>query len=271
MEIIQYEFFQKAIVALILVSIVSGIIGTLIVVKKISMVSGSIAHGAFGGLGIAYYLGFSPLFGAMTFSVIGALIISFISEKFRQYLDSILTIFWAGGMAIGLLFVFITPGYASDLFSYLFGNVLLIGNLDLFIVLGVSILVLISIAAFYKQIVATLFNEEFAKLKGINSKFIFGVFMVLIALAVVLLIKTVGIVLTLAMFTISPALAIKYVNSVDRIMILSATLNIITALSGLFIAYLLALPTAPVIIILQIIVFGIGMLLREKEIGLGSA
>lgn len=259
MDILEYTFFQNALVILVLTSIVSGLIGSLIVIKKISMVSGSISHGAFGGLGAAYYFGLQPLLGALLFSSLGSFVISFVYRKYRNYLDTILTIFWAGGMAIGLIFVFITPGYATDLFSYLFGNVLLARSSDLYFILLISLIVLTSIVVLYKTLIAVLFNEEFAKLKGVNVSFVFTYFLLLISLSVVTLIKATGIVLTLAMFTISPAIAVQYVKKVYQIMALSVCINMVTTVSGLFISYYLDFPTAPSIILIQIVFFSISL------------
>jgi len=263
MDILNYTFFQNAILVLILTSIVSGIVGTLIVIKKISMMGGSIAHGAFGGLGIAYYFGIQPLLGALLFSSFGSLLISFVYRRYRNYLDTILTIFWAGGMAIGLIFVFLTPGYATDLFSYLFGNVLLINASDIFLLLLISFVVIISIITFYETLIIVLFNEEFAYLKGIRVDLVFTFFLLLIALSVVSLIKATGIILALAMLTISPAISVKYFKKVYQIMIFSILLNIFTSILGLFIAYFLGMPTAPTIIIIQIILFALTLLYKK--------
>ena len=264
-EILDYAFFQRAIIILISASIIAGTVGPFIVAKRISMISGSISHGAFGGLGIAYYFGFPPLFGALCFSILGAGMISYISQRHKNYLDSMLTIFWAGGMAIGLVFVFITTGYATDLFSYLFGNVLLSGKSDLYAIILATSFITISVSIFYETLVATLFNAEFARLRGISTSTMFFFFLLLIAIAVVALIKTMGVVLTLAILTISPTIAIKHCKKIKNIIIISITLNIFTSLSGLFLAYYINLPAAPVIILLQIFFFLISLFFKGKN------
>ncbi|PID52777.1 MAG: hypothetical protein CR972_00270 [Candidatus Moraniibacteriota bacterium] len=263
-EILDYLFFQRALIILLTASIVAGTIGPFIVAKRISMISGSISHGAFGGLGIAHYFGFSPIFGALCFSILGAGMISHISQKHKNYLDSMLTIFWAGGMAIGLIFVFITTGYATNLFSFLFGNVLLNSANDLYIIIGVTTFIVTSVIIIYKTLIATLFNEEFAQLRGVSTSAVFFFFLLLVALAIVVLIKTMGVVLTLAILTISPAIAIRYLKKLHQIIFVSIILNIITAISGLFLAYFINLPTAPVIILLQTILFLVSLFLKKR-------
>lgn len=255
MEILEFEFFQRALVILVLASIVSGIVGSLIVIKKISMVSGSIAHGAFGGLGIAHYLGFNPLAGALIFSLGGSIFISFVSKVYKNFLDSILTIFWSGGMAIGIIFVFLTPGYATDLFSYLFGNILLTSWSDLYFFIAITLFVIVSFWLLRETLVATLFNDDFAKLKGVNTKFLFSYFLVMVAVTVVMLIKTMGIVLTLAILTIIPSVVVRLSNNVLEVIWISIVLNVITTILGLFASYYLDLPTAPVIVLVQVVVF----------------
>ncbi|MBD3280829.1 metal ABC transporter permease [Candidatus Dojkabacteria bacterium] len=264
MEIFGYEFFQRAILILVLASIVSGIIGSLVVVKKISMASGSIAHGAFGGLGIAYYLNISPLLGALGFSLFGALIIGFVHKLSKKFLDSTLSMFWAGGMAVGLIFIFLTPGYAGDLFSYLFGNILLSRSSDLVLLLPLALITVLGYAFIKETLLATLFNEEFAKLKGVKVNVVFTLFMVLIAFTAVLLIKTMGVVLALAILTISPSTALRFAKNVDKMMMIAVILNLFTSIGGLFIAYYLNLLASPVIILVQIGVFGLSFLFSER-------
>jgi zinc transport system permease protein len=262
MEILQAAFFQRAIIILITASIVSGIIGSLIVIKKISMTSGSIAHGAFGGLGIAYYFGQNPTIGALVFSLIGAVLISLTSKIYKRFTESILSIFWAGGMAIGLIFVFLTPGYTNDLFSYLFGNVLLNNSSDIILLLPLTIIIITIYLLLKESLIVTLFNEDFAKLKGIRVDIIFTIFLLMVALTVVMLIKTMGIVLTLAILTISPTISLKFSKKVSHVIIFSILLNIFTSLIGLVLAYAVDLPTAPVIILTQILTFIISLLFK---------
>jgi zinc transport system permease protein len=264
MEILGYEFFQRAILILILASVVAGIVGSLVVIKRISMVSGSVAHGAFGGLGIAYYLGISPLFGALGFSLLGALMISYIYKLSKNFLDSTLSMFWAGGMAVGLIFIFLTPGYAGDLFSYLFGNILLSNPNDLMLLVPLALLTVFGYLSINETLLVTLFNEEFAKLKGIKVDVVFTLFMVLIAFTAVLLIKTMGVVLALAILTISPSTALRFSKSVNRMILIAVLLNLFTTIGGLFIAYYLDLPTSPVIILAQIAVFGLSFAFKAK-------
>ena len=134
-EILHYQFFQNALIVALLASIASGVIGTYIVVKRISLISGSIAHAAFGGLGISNFLNYNPFIGGVIFSLSAAIIIALLRKKANNRLDILLTFLWATGMAIGLVFIFLTPGYATNLFTYLFGNILLVSRYEIMIIL----------------------------------------------------------------------------------------------------------------------------------------
>jgi len=139
-EALSFQFFQNALIVAILASIAAGVIGTYIVVKRMSLISGSIAHTAFGGLGISYYINANPLFGGVLFSLISAVSIALFRNNARNRIDTLLSFLWATGMAIGLVFIFLTPGYATDLFTYLFGNILLVSKFDLYVILFLDII-----------------------------------------------------------------------------------------------------------------------------------
>ena len=142
-EIFQFAFFQKSLLAALLASISCGIIGTYIVSKRIVFISGGITHASFGGIGIGYFLGINPIFGALVFGLLSALGIEFFTKKSEIRSDSAIAILWALGMALGIIFIYLTPGYAPNLMSYLFGSILTVTNLDLIFLLINTLIILL--------------------------------------------------------------------------------------------------------------------------------
>ena len=207
LELLQYSFFTNALLAGILSAIACGVIGVFVVIRKISYISGSIAHASFGGIGIAYFLGLNPLWGALAFSILSVLAVAGVTKKAKQHEDAIIGAVWAIGMAIGLFFIYLTPGYASDLFSYLFGNILLVADYEIIFMLVLDVFIIGSIALVFKWLVAIIFEEEFAKVTNIKTFSYYLFLLLLIGLTVVVLIKTVGIILVIALLTLPPATA----------------------------------------------------------------
>lgn len=255
LDILQYVFFQKALIASFLVSIAVGIIGTFITVKKISLFSGSIAHGSFGGLGLSYFLGFNPLLGALVFSLFGGVTISLIRKSAKKNIDALLTIFWTTGMAIGLIFVFLTPGYAVDLFSFLFGNILLINSSDLVFMFALDTIIILVVVLIYNSLLATLFNEEFAEVRNVKNNLVYLILFILIAITIVMVIKVVGVVLAIALLTIPSASAQLISKKFGNILIISIIISLIITIGGLFLSYYLELQSGPVIVLCGVFVY----------------
>lgn len=270
MEILEYAFFQKALIAAVLVSIAAGVIGTFITVKKMSLISGSIAHGAFGGLGIAYYLSQNVLFGGLIFSVISAFIITFSRHKNRNNLDSILSIIWAMGMSVGLIFMFLTPGYATDLFSYLFGNILLLSNFDLILIFILDLVIIFVVFLIFNSLLIVLFNEEYAVVKNLPVNFLYLLLFLLIAISVILVIRIVGIVLLIALLTIPSSTAALFSKTVGKNIVLSILLNLVITILGLFISYFINLPSGPIIILLAVCIYFLSLRLVNLKKCLGN-
>jgi zinc transport system permease protein len=169
MEVLQYEFMQNAIVAGLLAAIACGIVGTYVVVKRVIFISGGIAHASFGGIGLGYLASFSPVLGALIFSLASALGIGYITRRTRLPEDTAIGILWAIGMALGIIFIGMAPGYAPDLFSYLFGNILTVPNSDLLLMLILDIAIIGIVIAFYKEFLALSFDEVYSKVVGIPA------------------------------------------------------------------------------------------------------
>jgi zinc transport system permease protein len=250
LEALQYQFFQNALLASVLASLAAGIIGTYIVVKRMSLISGSIAHTAFGGLGISYYLDTNPLLGGIVFSLISAVCIALFRKNERNRLDTLLSFLWATGMAIGLVFIFLTPGYATDLFTYLFGNILLVSRFDLLMILILDIVILATVVLMYNSFLSVLFDEEFSETRNMPVTLINMILFVLIALTIVATIRVVGIVLMIAILTIPAASAQMFHKTVKKIMITSSLITLFSTVSGLYISYFLDFATGPIIVLI---------------------
>lgn len=263
MEILQYAFFQRAILAAIVVSVAAGIIGTFITVKRLSLVSGSIAHSAFGGLGIAYFLGQNPILGALSFSALASAFLALVRKSAKDRFDILLNLLWTVGMAIGLIFIFLTPGYSTDLFTYLFGNILLVNTSDIWLMFILDVVILVSVLFTFHKIVVVMFNEEYAEIRNVNVTGIYLMLFLLISFTVVLVIRAVGIVLMIALLTIPPATALFYAKSVKKVALISVGLNMVSIISGLFLSYYLNLPTGPVIVLISAMFYILSMIYNK--------
>ena len=244
------SFMQNAIVGGILASVACGAIGSYVVVKKIGYLAGGIAHAVLGGMGIAYYLGRSPIEGALVSAIVFAFILGWVSLRMQQQEDTIIGALWAGGMAVGILFISQTPGYNVDLMSFLFGNILMIASEDLYWIAGLALIILVIVFIFYNQFISVSFDEEFARLRGIPVERFYLLFLSLVALTVVILIQIVGLILVIALLTLPAAIAGLYVRSLSLMMILAALFGMIFTTGGLAISYQPDLPPGPTIILL---------------------
>ena len=254
---------QNAIVGGILASVACGAIGSYVVVKKIGYLAGGIAHAVLGGMGIAYYLGRSPIEGALVSAIVFAFILGWVSLRMQQQEDTIIGALWAGGMAVGILFISQTPGYNVDLMSFLFGNILMIASEDLYWIAGLDLIILVIVFLFYKQFISVSFDEEFARLRGIPVERFYLLFLSLVALTVVILIQIVGLILVIALLTLPAAIAGLYVRSLSLMMILAALFGMIFTTGGLAISYQPDLPPGPTIILLAGAFYLISLILNR--------
>lgn len=246
---------QHAVWAAFLASIACGVIGTYVVVRKIGFISGGIAHAAFGGIGIGYYLGINPLLGLIPFSLLSALGIGLLSKKGKVAEDTAIGAFWAAGMAAGVVFIGLAPGYAPDLFSYLFGSILTVPSSDLLMIAGLDVLILLVVALFFNEFLATSFDEEYAEVSGIRTTMLYLVLLCLIALTVVVLVRVVGIVMVIALLTIPPAIARNFSRNILTMMVASSLLCLLFMLAGLWLSYLFNVASGAMIILLAAAVF----------------
>lgn len=264
-EILSYEFMQHALLAGILVSIACGIVGTYVVVKGITFISGSISHTAYGGIGLGYYLGINPMIGATIFTIISALSMGIVSHKTKQREDTIIGMMWAVGMALGIVFINLTPGYTADLMSYLFGSILTVPTQDLTLMLLLDIIIMGVVFFCYEKFKAVAFDEEYAETIGLNTLGINLLLLFLIALTVVVMIRAVGIILVIALLTMPAAIARQLTKSLPIMMLYSILLGIIFTVGGLLLSYLGDLPSGATIILCAAVGFIISSLLTNNK------
>jgi zinc transport system permease protein len=259
----EQTFLQSALVAALLASIGCGVMGTYVVVKRITFIAGGIAHSVLGGMGAAVYFTFDPLAGALGAAVLAAILIGWIRLRWQAQEDTLIGALWAIGMAVGILFITKTPGYQTDLMSYLFGNILLVSKESLWFMAALDAVLLIVVGAYHRQFLAVAFDEEFAQLRGIPVIFFYLLLLVLVAVTVVLLIQVVGLILVLALLTLPAAVAGHYVHSLGRMMVFATLLGSMISVSGLALSYSPDLPAGPTIILLAGAVYVISALLTR--------
>ena len=253
LEALQYEFVQNALMAGILISIAAGIIGSLVIVNRITFLAGGIAHSSYGGIGIAVYFGIPVLLGATLFSVFVAVLIAALTLNDKKRIDSIIGIMWATGMAIGIVLVDLTPGYNVDLMSYLFGSIIAVPQSDIWYMLGLDVVIVSLVLFFYREFLAISYDSEFAKLRGINIKFFYTLLLIMAALTVVAAIKVVGLILVIALLTIPTYIAEIFSNTLSKMMILSCLFAMMFTLGGLSVSYLYDISSGASIILVAVL------------------
>jgi len=264
-EILQYDFIQNALISGVLISITAGIIGTLVVVNKITFLTGGIAHSAYGGIGLAIFLGIPVLVGATIFALITAICIAIITLKNRSRIDAIIGMMWASGMAIGIIFVDLTPGYNVDLMSYLFGSIIAVSSMDIVYMSLLDIFIIAIVLFFYKEILAVSYDSEFATLRGINVKFFYTLILILSALCVVAAIKAVGLILVIALLTIPTYLAEIFASKLSTMMLISTIFATIFTILGLIVSYFYDISSGASIVLVAVIVLSAIRLIKYKK------
>lgn len=250
LDALQYEFMRNALIAGMLAAIACGIIGSYVVVKRMVSVSGAISHSSFGGIGIGYFAGISPVLGALFFTLASALGMGMVIKKTKLPEDTAIGILWAMGMAIGIIFIGLAPGYAPDLFSYLFGNILAVPFSDIILMIVLDAVIVVIVIALYKEFLAVSFDEEFGTVTGVPVQALYLLMLCMIALTVVVLIRVVGIILVIALLTIPAALARQFTYDLKKMMLLSVVFGAVLTFGGLWLSYELDLASGATIILL---------------------
>ncbi|HEV8631716.1 MAG TPA: metal ABC transporter permease [Thermoanaerobaculia bacterium] len=248
--LLSFDFVRLALVAGLLASLLCGIVGTFVVVKRLVFISGGISHAAFGGLGLCYFLGVDYRWGAGAVAVGSALALAGSGRTRGRSHDAVIGILWAVGMAVGIVFLHLTPGYAPNLQTYLFGNILTVTVQDVRLTAGLVLVLVVLVALFWKELVAVAFDEGFAAVQGVPVRLVLTALMVAIALAVVVLIQLVGILLVIALLTIPPALALRLVDGFFGVMVTATFAGAAMTLGGLALSYRFDLPSGPAIVLL---------------------
>ena len=251
LEALSYPFIQNALIAGLLVSMASGIIGSLIVVNRMVFLAGGIAHTAYGGIGVAVFFGLPIFLGASIFAVGAALMIATITLEHRERMDTFIGLMWAVGMAVGVVLIDLTPGYNADFMSYLFGSILAVSQEDLWFMGGLLALIIFIMTFWYRDILAVSYDSEYASLRGINVRFFYTLILILSALTVVVAIKVVGLILVIALLTIPVYIAEKLSNTLYMMMILSGLFSSIFTLFGLWVAYTFDIASGASIILIS--------------------
>lgn len=245
----EHAFLQWALVAAVLAALSSGVVGTLVVLKRITFMAGGIAHAVLGGMGVAHWLGYSPLGGAAVAAVLAALAVGWIARKGHEREDMLIGALWAVGMAVGIVAIAHTPGYSTDLMSYLLGNLLMVSPEHVYWMLTLNATIVLGLLVFWRPIVASIFDEEFARLRGIPTFTIELMLLITIALSVVLLVQAVGLVLVMALLTLPAATALLMSGSLARIMVTAFLLATAEMVLGLGLAFQTDSPAGAVIVL----------------------
>ncbi len=269
--LLQHSFLQHALLAGLLASVACGIVGTYVVTRRITYLAGGIAHCVLGGMGLARYMQvvhgwafFDPLLGAVLSALTAAFIIGWVNIQAKERMDTVISAFWGMGMAAGILFISKTPGYGEDMMAYLFGNILLATQRDLLFILGLDLLIAAIALLFHKQFIAVCFDEEFARLRGINAKLFYFLMLALTALTVVLLVSIVGIVMVIVLLTLPAAIAGRFCRRMGSMMAFATLICAGLTSTGLALSYKPNLPAGAVIIALAGMVYLVTVILKRN-------
>lgn len=254
-DLLAMEFMQNALMAGVLVSIACGIIGSLVVVNRIVFLAGGIAHTAYGGVGLAFFFGWPVMLCTSAVALLASMIMGVITLKKNERSDTVIGVLWAGGMAMGIILLDITPGYNVDLMSYLFGSILTVSGSDLVMMVVLNVVILILTLVFYNHFLIMSFDEEYASTRGIPTLILYMVLLAMVALSVVMIIRVVGLILVIALLTIPPYLAERFSSSLGKMMIVASLWSVVFCITGLVLAYLYDITSGAAIIAVATVIF----------------
>lgn len=255
MELLQYTFFQHALIGSLLASIACGLIGTYIVTRRLVFISGGLTHASFGGIGLGLYTGIPPILSAAVFAVLSAFGVEWLSKRKDMREDSAIAVFWTLGMAVGIIFTFLSPGFAPDLSAYLFGNILTITRNDLALLAALAAVLAVFFGLYLRPIVYVAFDREFARSQGIPVQMFEYALMMLIALTIVACLRMVGIVLVISLLTIPQMTANLFSHRFHRIIWLSMGIGYLSCLGGLYFSFQKNIPSGASIIFFSILIY----------------
>ena len=253
--ILTYDFVAHAVQAAFLASITCGIIGAYIVARRMVFISGGITHASFGGIGLGYFLGLNPILGAAIFSILSAFGTRLVSKQTDIREDSAIGILWSFGMAVGIIFIYLTPGYAPNLMSYLFGSILTVTPADLAFMGALATITVLTFLLFYRTILFISFDEEYARSHNAPVETFNYLMLTLVALVIVINIRVAGIILVISYLTIPQSTANLFVNDLKKIIILSMIISFAGSIIGLFLSYYWNIPSGATIIFVFVLIF----------------
>ena len=254
MSIFEYQFFQNALIGSLFACIACGIIGVYVVTRRLVFISGGITHASFGGVGLGMYLGINPALTAFVFAAASALGVELMGRKEVRE-DSAIALFWILGMSAGIIFCFLTPGYSSEMSTYLFGNILTITPADIITLAAISLILSLVTTILYRQIVLVAFDSQFASTRGVNTRLIQGAMMLATALTIVATLRLVGVVLVMSMLTIPQMTALLFTNNYGKGILLSIAIGYAATLLGLILSYNINVPSGATIILCSIAIY----------------
>ncbi len=257
MDILQYTFFQNALIGSLLASVVCGLIGTYIVTRRLVFISGGITHASFGGIGLGVFFGLPPILTAALFSVLSAFGVEWLSKRRDMREDSAIAVFWTFGMAVGIIFSFLSPGFVPDLSSYLFGNILTITRTDLWTLAVLTVVVLAFFGLFLNPIIYVSFDREFARSQRLPVRMLEYALMMFIALTIVACLRMVGIVLVISLLTVPQMTANLFTCRYRLIILLSVFIGYASCLGGLWLSYVYNVPSGASIIFFSILIYAL--------------
>ena len=252
LQYLEYDFFVRALAGVLLIAVCAAVIGTYIISRRLVSISGGITHACFGGLGLGYFLGESPAALAAVFAVGSSVGVEWLSRRFSLREDSAIAVVWALGMALGVLFVFMTPGYVPELNAFLFGNILTVSSADLWTFAVFTVVLLAFFAWRYRQIVAVAFDRDFAAVAGLPVRFITYAMTVFVAVAIVLTIRLVGIMLLMSMMSLPMITAEVFCRRFAPVMLTSVVISMFCSVGGLFLSTVIDVPCSALIVLLMV-------------------
>lgn len=257
LDILQYAFFRNALWGVLIISISAAMIGTYIITRRLVAISGGVTHACFGGLGLGYFLGINPIIMAAVFAIASSVGVEWMSSRFRVREDSAIAVVWAIGMALGVLFVFLTPGYVPELNAFLFGNILTINTTDIMAFAIFTAVLVLFFALFYRQIVACAFDRDFCKVIGLPVRLINYTMTVLVAVCIVLTIRLVGVMLLMSMLSLPMMTAEIFFRRFRGMMLASVAISMVCCVGGLFLGTVIDVPCSALIVIVMVVVYAV--------------
>lgn len=261
--LLHYTFMRNAVLAALFASVVSGVIGTIAIEKKLISMSGGIAHASFGGIGLGYLLGFEPIWGGLLFAVGASGLICRLPRDTRLKADTMIGILWSFGMALGILFISLAPGYMPDMTSYLFGDILSVSTVSVVYMAAFTLLVVLLFVMLYHHLILYLFDEEYASVRGVNTRLLEWIVYIMLPVGIIVLVKVVGIILTIALMTIPVSIAKLYFKSIGKVVVFSMLFSLVFCMAGLMIAYYANIPSGVCIVVLGTLVYFLLTLTRN--------